>query len=202
MGKSIILIILGLIIFVLGWTSALIFKNLALYNLSWEISATEIVSIIVDVVLAVLIGYILTQKMGNRRVEKDYYIGELSAINEIINELEKIYSHNDRLSMIEINYAIGKSRKNFNNLWNNLKLDFSGYTNTHKKSYEKVLNAIKTLNMQLTDSKYYKGSENYIPLMISKNKVILNKTIRPIIDASFIEIRDSIFKMKLEINRL
>lgn len=202
MGKSIIYLFIGIVIFVWGWTSALLLKNFSLYHLSWDISTTEILSITIDVIMAVVIGYILTQRMGNRRVEKDYFINELANINDIIVALENIYSHTDKMQLIEINYAIGKSRKNLNSLWNNLMLSYKNYNKSHKPSYDKIFNNIRILNQQLTDSTYFNNKDNYTPLYIFENEVVLNNTIRPVIDITFNEIRDSIFKMKLEINRL
>lgn len=201
-GKTVINIIVVIIAFVFGWTCGQIFDNVAVFRLDRTISLSDIVSILVDIGIAIVIALLVEKSMQNQRVEKDFFISELDDAQREFADLSKVCSHLDPLSLKQTVYQVEKPKKNLMKMWETMRCRNKSFHDRKKNDFYALMTQIKILNSQLSDSKYFKTEEGYQPVIIKNNKIYLNNTVVKTIDETFDNIKDCIFKMKIDINEM
>lgn len=186
---------------IVGWVLCLIFQDISPYTLDWEIGMAEILAIVIEIVIACVIAQILEKNMNNTRFEKDYFIAELEAVNEIYSELEKTCAKETTLSLSNINYDIGRSRKVLHRMWKMIGEVKNAYRKHLKNDYDELISTIKALDKQLTDATTFKREDGFEPIKIARNHIYLNGSIKPSIDSSVSKIKELVLKLKIEINQ-
>lgn len=185
---------------VIGWTACLIFQNKAFLTLDLSISIADVLTLIVEIFLAIFVANVIERSLQNKRVEKDFYLKELDDVLEILSELEKLCAEQNILSFDVTVERLSRSRRNLNRLWK-LKNEYDkNFASKCQGEFNTILSAIKDVDSKLTDSKSFQGLPKATPVKISKGKIFLNATVRPIIEDSISQAKASIFKMKILIN--
>lgn len=185
---------------VIGWTACLIFQNKAFLTLDLSISIADVLTLIVEIFLAIFVANVIERSLQNKRVEKDFYLKELDDVLEILSELEKLCAEQNILSFDVTVERLSRSRRNLNRLWK-LKNEYDkNFASKCQGEFNTILSAIKDVDSKLTDSKSFQGLPKVTPVKISKGKIFLNATVRPIIEDSISQAKASIFKMKILIN--
>lgn len=186
---------------IVGWVLCLVFEDFAPYKLGWEIGMADILSIIIDIILACVIAQVIEKSMNNTRVEKEYFIKELDAVSDIYTELERTCTKDTTLSLINTNYDIGRSRKTLHRMWKMMREVDESYQRLFKKEFDSLMSAIKVLDKQLTDTTTFSSVDGFSPVKIIRNHIYLNKTVKPSIDDTLTEIKERIFRLKIKINK-
>lgn len=190
-----------IIIFILGWTAGQLLESVAPYRLTNEINLTDLLSIIIEIVIAVFIVSYVTRSLENNRVEKDHFINVLSQINDLISELEEQCSKQNSLSLHNVTYILDRVRKKYNKLRNNLEQYHKSFYDKNKSDFDDFFSLITILNSQLTDSETFRR-DNFEPIKIVRNVIHLNNSVKPAIDKTFDSLKNRIFEIKLRINRM
>lgn len=185
---------------VIGWTACLIFQNKAFLTLDLSISIADVLTLIVEIFLAIFVANVIERSLQNKRVEKDFYLKELDDVLEILSELEKLCAEQNILSFDVTVERLSRSRRNLNRLWK-LKNEYDkNFASKCQGEFNTILSAIKDVDSKLTDSKSFQGLPKVTPVKISKGKIFLNATVRPMIEDSISQTKANIFKMKILIN--
>lgn len=185
---------------VIGWTACLIFQNKAFLTLDCSISIAEVLTLIVEIFLAIFVANVIERSLQNKRVEKDFYLKELDDVLEILSELEKLCAEQNVLSFDVTVERLSRSRRILSRLWK-LKNEYEkAFVSRYNDDYVTILATIKDIDSKLTDSKTLQGMPKVIPIKISKGKIYLNATVRPTIEDSISQTKANIFKMKILIN--
>ena len=199
-GKTIVKILIVIVVFVLGWTCGQVFEDVSLFTLDWSISLSDIFAILVEIGLAVVIALLVERGMQNQRVEKDFYISELDYAQQAFSELAKDCSRLVPLSLNQTVYQIEKPKKDLIKMWDAMGIRNKSFHDKKKNEFDTLIAFIKTLNSQLSDSKFFKAEDGYKPVSITRSVIHLNNTVTKPIDETFGNIKDCIFKMKIAIN--
>lgn len=199
-GKTYIRILIVVAIFVIGWTCGQVLKDVSPFILDWSISLSDVLGIIVEICLAIFIALLVEKGLQNQRVEKDFFISELDDAQTAYSELAKICSRMNPLSFNQTVYQVEKSKRDLINIWETMKVRNKAFHDDKQKEFDALINLIKNLNSQLSDSAYFKPENDFKPVNITKNLIHLNNTVIKEIDNSFDKIKESIFKLKIAIN--
>lgn len=187
---------------VIGWTLYILLHNFAFFTLDWTIGLSDLLAIVIEIILACVIAQLIDNKINNIRVEKDYFINELDSVNEIYTNLEKICSRETTLSLPNVTYDIGKSRKTLQRMWKMMKEVNCTFHNSEQNDFNLLLTTINGINSKLTDTSTFKEEDGYTPIKIIRNHIYLNNSIKPEIDRDMGNLKDQIFKLKIKINRI
>lgn len=199
-GRTVIKILVAIIVFVMGWTCGQVLKDVSPFTLDWSINLSEIFAILVEIGLAIVIALLVEKGMQNQRVEKDFFISELDDAQKAFSELAKDCSRLVPLSLNQTVYQVEKPKKDLLKMWDTLGIRNQFFHDKKKPEFDTLIANIKTLNSQLSDSKFFKKEEGYKPVSITKGVIHLNNTVTKPIDETFGNIKDCIFKMKIAIN--
>jgi hypothetical protein len=184
----------------MGWTCGQVLKDVSPFTLDWSINLSEIFAILVEIGLAIVIALLVEKGMQNQRVEKDFFISELDDAQKAFSELAKDCSRLVPLSLNQTVYQVEKPKKDLLKMWDTLGIRNQFFHDKKKPEFDTLIANIKTLNSQLSDSKFFKKEEGYKPVSITKGVIHLNNTVTKPIDETFGNIKDCIFKMKIAIN--
>ncbi len=201
-GSIIVKILLGLVLIAFGWTLGKVCEAHYLFTLDWSIGVSDVLAIIVEVVLAIFIVNVIENSAQNKRVEKDFYITELSDAQQLLADLEKKCSDTNPLSFSLTVYEVEKTKKNLLSMWKIMEERSRDFHKKQNKDFERIIANVKLLNSQLSDAEYFSSEEGFESVKISKGHIYLNKTVRSEIDNTFNAIKDGIFKLKIAINEM
>lgn len=199
-GRTVVKLLLAIVIFVLGWTLGQLLENISPFSLDWSINLSDILSILVEIGLAIVLALLIEKGMQNQRVEKDFFINELNDVQQSLAELEKTSFRLVPMSFNQTVFQIEKPRKDLTKLWSTMKERNTPFHDKYNKDFDMLLKNLKTLNSQLSDSNFFKGENGYKPVTITRGLIHLNGTVLEEIDKTFSSIKDQIFKMKIAIN--
>lgn len=199
-GRTVVKLLLAIVIFVLGWTLGQLLENISPFSLDWSINLSDILSILVEIGLAIVLALLIEKGMQNQRVEKDFFINELNDVQRSLAELEKTSFRLVPMSFNQTVFQIEKPRKDLTKLWSTMKERNTPFHDKYNKDFDMLLKNLKTLNSQLSDSNFFKGENGYKPVTITRGLIHLNGTVLEEIDKTFSSIKDQIFKMKIAIN--
>lgn len=199
-GNIVVKILLAIVIFALGWTLGQVLDNISPFTLDWTISLSDVLSILVEISLAVVLAMLIEKGMQNQRVEKDFFITELNDAQQSLSEIEKSCARLVPLSLHQTVFQIEKPRKDLTKMWNIMKERNKSFHDKKNSEFEVLVRNLKKLNSQLSDSKFFKAKEGYKPVSITRGVIHLNSTITNDLDTTFGAIKDEIFKMKIAIN--
>lgn len=192
--------IVAILFTIIGWTACVLFENKAFLSLDLSISVTDVLTLIVEVLLALFVASVLERGMQNKRVEKDFYLKELDDIQEIFSDLEKICAKQNVLSFDVTVENLSRSKRTLNRLWK-LKEEYGkAFVVKNQKAYVSTLSTIKVVDKYLTDAKALEQVPLANPITISNRRIYLNSTARPIIEDSISQAKIELFKMKVLIN--
>ncbi|MBO4843960.1 MAG: hypothetical protein J5490_05150 [Bacteroidales bacterium] len=162
----------------------------------------DVLSIVVNILLAILVAVMIERGMQNQRVEKDFFISELNEAQQSFSDLERMCSRNNSLSLQLTVYEVEKAKKNLVRMWNNMGEQEGNFHKKHNDEFLTLIQNIKTLNTQFSDSNYYKDKTGYKPITIKRNHIYLNNTVKQEIGRTFSIIKDAIFQLKIAINNI
>lgn len=199
-GSTVVKILLAIVFFVLGWTLGQVFDDFAPFTLDWAISLSDILSILVEISLAVVLALLIEKGMQNQRVEKDFFITELNEAQQSLSDLEKSCARLVPLSLHQTVFQIEKSRRNLIKMWDIMKERNKTFHDKKNAEFCVLVKNLKTLNSQLSDSKFFKEAEGYKPVSISRGVIHLNNSVTNDLEITFSAIKDELFKMKIAIN--
>lgn len=199
-GRTVVKLLLAIVIFVLGWTLGQLLENISPFSLEWSINLSDILSILVEIGLAIVLALLIEKGMQNQRVEKDFFINELNDVQQSLAELEKTSFRLVPMSFNQTVFQIEKPRKDLTKLWSTMRERNTPFHDKYNKDFDMLLKNLKTLNSQLSDSNFFKGENGYKPVTITRGLIHLNGTVLEEIDKTFSSIKDQIFKMKIAIN--
>lgn len=199
-GRTVVKILLAIIVFVLGWTAGQFFEDVSLFELDTTISLSDVLSILVEIGLAIILAILIEKNIQNQRVEKDFFINELNDALQSLSELEKTCYRLVSMSFHQTVFQVEKPRKDLTKMWEIMKDRNKSFYDSKNKNFESLIRNIKTLNSQLSDSSYFKASDGFRPISISRGVIHLNRTVLKELDKTFSTIKDQIFKMKIAIN--
>lgn len=199
-GKIVVKILVAVVVFVLGWTCGQVLQDVSPFTLDWSISLSEILAILVEIGLAIFIALLVEKGMQNQRVEKDFFISELDEAQHTFSDLAKDCSRIVPLSLNQTVYQVEKPKKDLLKMWETMEIRNKSFHDKKKTEFDNLITYIKTLNSQLSDSTYFKEADGYKPVNITKSVIHLNGTVTKVIDETFGNIKESIFKMKIAIN--
>lgn len=199
-GKTVVKILIAIIIFVFGWTCGQVLEDVSPFTLDWSVSLSDIIAILVEIGLAIVIALLVEKGMQNQRVEKDFFISELDDAQQAFSELAKDCSRLVPLSLNQTVYQVEKPKKDLLKMWETLGVRNHSFYTRRKPELDTLISSIKTLNSQLSDSKFFKEEDGYKPVSITKGIIHLNNTVTKSIDETFTNIKDGLFKMKIAIN--
>lgn len=187
---------------VIGWTLYILLHNFAFFTLDWTIGLSDVLAIVIEIILACVIAQLIDKTINNTRVEKDYFITELDSVNEIYTNLEKICSRETTLSLQNVTYDIGKSRKIIQRMWKMTKEVNYSFHNSNQNDFNEMLTTINGINSKLTDTSALKEEDGFTPIKILRNHIYLNNSVKPEIDKDLGRLKDQIFRLKIKINRI
>ena len=199
-GKTAVKILVAIVVFVMGWTTGQVLEDISPFTLDWTISLSDVLTIIVEIGLAIIIALLVEKGMQNQRVEKDFFISELDNIQSSFSDLAKDCYRLKPLSLNQTVYQIEKPRKDLIKMWDTLGVRNKLFHDNKQAEFDTLLSNIKQLNSQLSDSKFFKELDGYKPVCITRGVIHLNSTVLQTIDETFGTIKDCIFKMKIAIN--
>ena len=189
-------------LFAMGWTACLVYDNWTLFVLDWKISTADILSVVVNVFLAIIVANIIEKSIQDSRIEKDFFIKEIDTISDTLSDLDQICSRETVLSFNTTVYEISRCRKMLLRVWKTLEEFKPGYAKHHKSDKTELLGAMKDLTSQLTDVKSYDGCTGIQPIRINKGHIFLNAAVKPQIDKRIADIKDKLLKLKININKI
>lgn len=185
---------------IIGWTACVLFEHWSILTLDLSISVTDVLTLVVEVGLALFVANVLERGLQNKRVEKDFYLKELDDILIIFSELERLCAQQSVLSLDVTVESLSRSKRILNRLWK-LKEEYeTSFARQNQKVYNTVLASIKDVDKKLTDAKALNGEPKVTPIKISNGKIYLNSSVRPIIEESISQAKKDLFKMKVLIN--
>lgn len=199
-GNIIVSALLAILFIAIGWTLGQVLEDIAPFTLDWAISIPDILTIIVEIFLACYIARLIEKGIQDQRVEKDFFIQELSSTQDSLIELERSCSRTTSLSLNLTIYEVEKIKRNLIRIWEIMATRNKSFHDKNNNDYQKLLTSIKTLNTQLTDSNYFNNIKGISPVKIVKGVIHLNHTVIPGINKTFTSIKDSIFSWKIKIN--
>ena len=199
-GSIVVKILLVIVVFALGWTLGQVLENISPFTLDWTISLSDILSILVEISLAVVLALLIEKGMQNQRVEKDFFITELNDAQQSLSEIERSCARLVPLSLQQTVFQIEKPRKDLTKMWEIMKERNKTFHDKKNSDFEVLVRNLKKLNSQLSDSKFFKTEEGYKPVSITRGVIHLNNSITNDLDTTFGAIKDEIFKMKIAIN--
>ena len=199
-GNIVVKILLALLLVILGWTLGQVLEDISPFNLDWSISVPDVLAIIIELFLACYIARLIEKGVQDQRVEKDFFINELSDTQLALTELERNCSKTTPLSLYVTVYEVEKAKKNLLRIWSIMEVRNKAFHGKHKDEFEKLVTLVKELNSQLTDSSYFNNVEGCNPVKITKGLIHLNHTVQPAIGKTFNKIKDSLFDWKIKIN--
>lgn len=201
-GSIVVKILLAIVIFALGWTLGQVLENISPFTLDWTISLSDVLSILVEISLAVVLAMLIEKWMQNQRVEKDFFITELNDAQQSLSEIERSCARLIPLSLQQTVFQIEKPRKDLTKMWKIMKERNKSFHDKKNSEFEVLVKNLKKLNSQLSDSKFFKAEDGYKPVSITRGVIHLNSSITNELDTTFGEIKDEIFKMKIAINEM
>ena len=201
-GKTVISIFLALLLIIVGWTLGQVLENISPFTLDRSISLSDVLSIEVELFLACYIARLIEKGIQDQRVEKDFFINELSDTQQTLSELERNCSGTTNLSLYVTVYEVEKARRNLQRIWGIMSVRNKEFHKKHNKDFEKLVILVKKLNSQLTDSNYFTSYQGCEPVKITKGHIYLNRTVQPEIGKTFGKIKDSLFDWKIRINNM
>lgn len=185
---------------IIGWTACVLFEHWSILTLDLSISVTDVLTLVVEVGLALFVASVLERGLQNKRVEKDFYLKELDDILGIFSDLEQLCARQNVLSFDVTVETLSRSKRILNRLWK-LKEEYEkAFAQKNQKVYNSTLTSIKDIDKKLTDAKILEGEPNVTPIKISNGKIYLNGSVRPIIEESISQAKKDLFKMKVLIN--
>ena len=187
---------------VIGWTLYILLHNFAFFILDWTIGLSDVLAIVIEIILACVIAQLIDNKLNNTRVEKDYFINELDSVNDIYANLEKVCSRETTLSLQNVTYDIGKSRKILQRMWKMMKEVNNDFHKLNQDAFSAMLATINGINSKLTDTSTFKEEDGFTPIKISRDHIYLNNSVKPEIDRDMGYLKDQIFELKIKINRI
>lgn len=199
-GNIVVKILLALLLIIVGWTLGQVLEDVSPFNLDWSISVSDVLAIIIELFLACYIARLIEKGVQDQRVEKDFFINELSDTQQALTELERSCSRTTPLSLYVTVYEVEKAKKNLLRIWSIMEVRNKAFYNKHKSEFEKLVTLVKELNSQLTDSSYFNNVDGCNPVKITKGLIHLNHTVQPAIGKTFNKIKDSLFDWKIKIN--
>ena len=188
--------------FIAGWTAGQVFESWAFFELDNSMNVSDVLGILVECALAVFIVRAITKKDEERRVEKEFFIGEYDKAQEVITELEKECATQNVLSLDVTTYNLSRCRKTVVKVWMKIGELYPNFKKKNEETQTSLLAQIKSLDSKLTDTKSYNGVKGIEPLKITNRKVYLNGTIKPLIDDDISELKLMLLDMKLYINKM
>ena len=201
-GKLTKSIFLALLLIIVGWTLGQVLENISPFTLDRSISLSDVLSIVVELFLACYIARLIEKGIQDQRVEKDFFINELSDTQQTLSELERNCSGTTNLSLYVTVYEVEKARRNLQRIWGIMSVRNKEFHKKHNKDFEKLVILVKKLNSQLTDSNYFTSYQGCEPVKITKGHIYLNRTVQPEIGKTFGKIKDSLFDWKIRINNM
>ena len=199
-GSIIVSSLLAILFIAIGWTLGQVLEDIAPFTLDWAISIPDVLTIIVELFLACYIARLIEKGVQDQRVEKDFFIQELSTTQDSLIELERSCSRTTSLSLNLTIYEVEKIKRNLIRIWKIMATRNKSFHDKNNSDYQKLLASIKILNTQLTDSSYFNSINGISPIKIVRGVIHLNHTVIPEISKSFTSIKDSIFSWKIRIN--
>lgn len=199
-GRTVVKILVAIVLLALGWTLGQVFENISPFTLDWSISLSDVLAILVEISLAVVLALLIEKGMQNQRVEKDFFITELNDAQQSLSDLEKSCARLVPLSLQQTVFQIEKPRKDLTKMWDIMKERNKGFHDKKNAEFNTLVKNLKTLNSQLSDSKYFKEADGYKPVSITRGVIHLNNSVTNDLDTTFGTIKDEIFKMKIAIN--
>ena len=201
-GRIFSKIAIAICLIVIGWISCLLFKDWALLSLDLSISIADVLAIIIEILLAVFITKVLENSIQESRVEKDFFISDLSRVEEIFTDLDKSCSGtNNTLSLNAIVCDISRAKRILNKCWQLLELYDKSFSAKNQKDYDAVIQSIKDVDSRLTDSTFYIEKDGFSPVKIDRGKIYLNGTVKSDIENSLSLVKSNVFKLKVAINK-
>lgn len=188
--------------FILGWLAGQICEAWAFFELDWSVEVMDIITLITEVGLAIFVAIIIEKSIQDTRIEKDFYIKEIDNVADLISEIDKISTRNNILSLFEVNYTIGRSRKLLQSMWKSLQARKANYCKNHGTELTTILTTIKGLSSRLTDTNYYIGQAGIDPISIANGKIYLNNTVKGDIESVFADLKEKLLQMKININKM
>lgn len=202
LGRIVSRIAIAICLIVIGWMSCILFENLAVFSLDLSVSVADVLTIIVEVLLAVFITKVLEKSIQESRVEKDFFISDLSRVEDIFTEIDKACSAaNNILSFSFIVDSSSRAKRILNKCWKLLELYDEGFTKRNKTNYESVIQSIKEVDKRLTEPMFYEYQKGFHPIKIVKRKIYLNDTIKTDIEDAISQVKSNVFKLKVLINK-
>lgn len=201
-GNIVIKILIAFLLLTIGWTLGQIFENISPFYLEWNISVSDVIAIIVELFLACYIARLIEKGVQDQRMEKDFFISEISETQQLLNELEKNCSRTIPMSFQLTVYEVEKIRKNLVRIWTIMKERNKAFYDKHNVEFEALLALVKDLNGQLTDSNYFVSEKGTTPVNITKGHIYLNLTVIPKIGRTFCILKDNLFNWKIRINNM
>lgn len=199
-GRTVAKILIAIVLFAIGWTLGQVCEDISPFSLDWSISLSDVLSILVEITLAVVLALLIEKGMQNQRIEKDFFISELNTAQESLSELEKSCARLVSLSLHQTVFLIEKPRKDLTKMWEIMKERSKTFHDRENDDFNNLIKHLKTLNSQLSDSTFFKESDGFKPVSITKGVIHLNNTVTNELDATFGALKDAIFKMKIAIN--
>lgn len=178
----------------------MLFEQKAFLELDCSISVADVLTLIVEVFLAIYVARVLESGIQESRTEKDFYIKELENVSEIFSNLEKDLSQLT-LSFDNVVSDIGRSTRILNRFWKNISAYEKHFEKNNQTSYNNIVDSIKRVSALLTDAKEWELIEGVNPIIIKKRKIYLNKTVLAIIENQIGAVKDAVFEMKMLVNR-
>lgn len=201
-GNIIAKILLYILLIVIGWTSGQVLENVSPFTLDWTISLPDVLAIVIELFLACYIARLIEKGVQDQRVEKDFFINDLTDTQQTLTELERACSRTTPISFQITVYEVEKARKNLQRIWSIMKVRNKSFYIRYNEEFEKLVSLVKELNSQLTDSNYFVTVEGCEPIKITKGLIHLNHTVQPEIGKTFGKIKDSLFDWKIKINEM
>lgn len=202
LGRTVNWIVITICSMIIGWTLCLFFQDYGLFVLDWSIGMADVLSIIIDIILAIVIALLIEKSINNTRVEKDYFISELDTVNDIYSELEKICASETVLSLQNVTYNLGRSRKNLQRMWKMMNEVNNTFHKSSQDEFDAIIEQIRSIDSKLTDTSTFKESDGFHPIKIARNHIYLNNSVKPEIDKDFTTLKEKIFHLKIKINRI
>lgn len=199
-GNIIAKILLCLLLIVIGWTLGQVLENVSPFTLDRTISLPDVLAIVIELFLACYIARLIEKGVQDQRVEKDFFINDLTDTQQTLTELERTCSRTTPMSFQITVYEVEKARKNLQRIWGIMKVRNKSFYAKHNNEFEILISLVKELNSQLTDSNYFETVEGCEPIKITKGLIHLNHTVQPVIGKTFGKIKDSLFDWKIKIN--
>lgn len=187
---------------VVGWMACLLFEDWSFFSIDRSISVADVLSILVDVALAVFIARVIDKSIQESRVEKDFFISDLSRVEEIFTELDKTCSSsNTTISFSFVVESISRAKRILNKCWKLLGLYDEAFTKGKKDIYDSVIQSIREVDQRLTEPNFYDSKKGFEPVKIVRRKIYLNSTVKADIEDSISQVKSNIFQLKVAINK-